>query len=314
MIQYLSHEEINKEKWDKCIRHAFNGNMYALSWYLDVVHNQWEALVENDYERVMPLTGAKKFGIWYLFQPFFTQQLGVFSTHILNAEIVNHFIEQIPEKYRFAQINLNFHNRPVARGFKLFPQKDYLLDLIQSYRKLSSNYSKNTRRNLKKARASNLTLNKGLRPEVLVKLFRENKGRDVKHWKNQHYLRLQHLMYTAVYHGSAVLYGVYSANNALCAGAFFLKSHNRLVFLFSATNDCGRETGAMTFLIDSVISEWASSQVVLDFEGSNNPDLARFYRGFGAKEVSYLHLQYNRLPFIIRHLVTVIKLMKKNVG
>jgi len=247
MIQYFSHQAIDKAKWDDCITRAFNGNIYALSWYLDVVHSQWEALVENDYERVMPLTGAKKFGISYLFQPYFTQQLGIFSKRVLNAAVVNDFLAHIPAHYQFAQINLNVHNQPSGGDFQLHPQKNNLLDLIHDYRKLSSRYTSNTRRNLKKAQASDLVLMKGLKPEELVKLFRKNRGKQIKHWKTIHYLRLQRLMYTAIYRGMGLIYGVYTSNNDLCAGAFFLKSHQHLVFLFSATNAHARETGAMTF-------------------------------------------------------------------
>jgi hypothetical protein len=58
----------------------------------------------------------------------------------------------------------------------------------------------------------------------------------------------------------------------------------------------------MTFLFDNVINEFAGTQVVLDFEGSNDENLARFYRGFGAKEVYYKVLKYNMLPFPLKQL------------
>jgi len=297
MIQYFSHKDIDKKKWDNCINLSFNGNMYALSWYLDVVHSEWEALVEDDYDRVMPLSGAKKLGIWYLFQPSFTQQLGVFSKTILNAKVVDNFLNHIPDKYRFAEINLNIHNRPSGGDYQLIPRKNYLLDLFPTHPKLSSKYAVNTKRNLKKAHASDLALMKGIQPESLVKLFRENKGKQVKHWKTLHYLRLQRLMYTALYRNSGIIYGVYTSNNELCAGAFFLHDRRHLIFLFSATNDQARKSGAMSFLLDTVIQEFASSQMVLDFEGSNDPHLARFYKSFGAKEVGYKQLAFNHLPF-----------------
>jgi hypothetical protein len=38
MIRYVKHEDIDKKKWDDTIRHAFNGNIYACSWYLDIIH------------------------------------------------------------------------------------------------------------------------------------------------------------------------------------------------------------------------------------------------------------------------------------
>jgi hypothetical protein len=62
------------------IARSFNGIVYAYSWYLDIVSPGWDALVKDDYKSVMPLTWRKKYGIKYLYQPFFTQQLGVFSS------------------------------------------------------------------------------------------------------------------------------------------------------------------------------------------------------------------------------------------
>ena len=61
----------------------------------------------------------------------------------------------------------------------------------------------------------------------------------------------------------------------------------------------------MTFLIDSVIREFSPSKLVLDFEGSNDPNLARFYKGFGAKEVEYKSLIINRLPLPVKCLFSI---------
>ena len=105
MIQYLEHSKIDKAQWDATIAQC--GNIYAYSWYLDVVHPGWEALVDDDYQTVMPLTGGKKFGVHYLFQPYFVQQLGVFSKQPLSPEKTEEFLNAIPKKYRFSEIRLN---------------------------------------------------------------------------------------------------------------------------------------------------------------------------------------------------------------
>ncbi len=44
-VQYLKHHEIDKQRWDACIQEARNAQIYALSWYLDVVTPGWEAIV-----------------------------------------------------------------------------------------------------------------------------------------------------------------------------------------------------------------------------------------------------------------------------
>ncbi len=307
MIRYLKYNEIDKKKWDECIHYAFNGNAYAYSWYLDIVHPYWEALVQDNYERVMPLTRNKKWGINYLLTPYFVQQLGVFSKPILNPQIIGDFLKKIPTHFRFAEYNLNAYNLPDENFFELLPNKNYLLDLINDYKKTARKYSTNTKRNLKKALTHELTLSKSVKPEELTQLFRENKGHEVKHWKTKHYLRLQHLMYMSIHKGKGVIYGVFTSYNELCATAFFLKENRKLIFLFSGSNQMARQNHAMTFLFDSVIKQFSSSQFILDFEGSNNENLARFYKGFGAHEIIYYQFKMNRLPFPLSYFLKLFK-------
>ncbi|MFH1005014.1 MAG: hypothetical protein V1781_05925 [Bacteroidota bacterium] len=109
-INYISHSHINKKTWDECIEHSQNSLIYAYSWYLDIVCPNWEALVEGDYESVMPLTWEKKYGIRYLFQPYFTQQLGIFSKNKLEKKTIEKFLLSIPTYYKFIEINLNTQN------------------------------------------------------------------------------------------------------------------------------------------------------------------------------------------------------------
>jgi hypothetical protein len=307
MIRYLKQNEIDKKKWDTCIKESFNGQVYAWSWYLDIVHPNWNALVEDDYARVFPLTGNRKLGVSYLYQPFFAQQLGVFSPSILNPEIVNSFLQAIPAHYQFAEIRLNTHNKTDDSIFKITQHINYELDLINTYDRISKKYASNTKRNLKKAQQSGISLMKNIKPEDVVRLFRANRGRTISHWNDLEYNRLKKLVYTAIYRGQAMVYGVYTAQNNLCAGAIFIRSQGKIVFLFSGANQQAKDNHAMTYLIDAVIQEHAPSHLVFDFEGSDNESLARFYKGFGSKQTTYPGVEINRLPFLIRHAVRLLK-------
>lgn len=311
MIRYIKNSDIDTDKWDDCIRQSFNGIIYAYAWYLDIVHENWDALVEEDYERVMPLPVSSKLGVSYIFQPFFVQQLGVFSKPILTPGIVQDFIEKIPTKFKMIDINLNSFNTVDRKLYDTLPNKNFVLDLINKYPTLSKKYATNTKRNLKKSLKNNLSLVKGIKPESLIQLFKDNKGKALGSWGEDEYQRLNRLMYMAIYKGKGLVYGIFGEHNQLCAGAFFLKSHNRLIFLFSATNSLAKETAAMTFLIDSVIQEFSPGKLVLDFEGSNDKNLARFYRGFGAKEVEYLRLRRNTLNLFINILYKANLFLKK---
>ena len=307
MIRHLKYAEIDKDKWDNCIKNSINSLPYAFSWYLDIVHDDWEALIEDDYLRVMPLTISRKYGITYFFQPFFVQQLGIFSKQALSSEITAKFLKAIPSFIKLTDFNLNHFNTIKENQFPNIENTNYLLDLILDYEKLYSSYSKNTKRNLKKANKSNLSLIKGVKPENIVKLFRENKGKDLDKWKDYHYRRLTRLIYTSMYKGVGTSYGVYSENNELTSAAFFLKTSGKLIFLFSGNSKLGMETHSMTYLIDAVIRENSPGMKTLDFEGSNIPGIARFYSGFGAYKSTYLRIKINRLNFLLKQIIAIIK-------
>lgn len=297
MITYLRNEDIDRRKWDETISRSFNGIVYAYSWYLDIVSPEWEALVKDDYKSVMPLTWRKKFGIHYLFQPFFTQQLGVFSTEKLDVGLVSEFLNAIPTHFKFAEVNLNTFNYSEELGFSVKSNLTHELDLIESYENIQKNYSQNLKRNLKKAEANKLQTNISNQPEPVVKLFRENRGASVSNLKEQDYKVLVQLIYNAVHRGKARVINVTNEQNELCAGAFFIESNNKTIFLFSGLTEAGKELGAMPFLIDSHIRQNACKNLTLDFEGSNDENLARFYKSFGAKECVYPMVKINRLPF-----------------
>ena len=308
MIKYLKHHEIDKQRWDDCINHSANGLIYALSWYLDVVCPDWEALIKDDYQYVFPLTPGKKYGIGYLYQPYFAQQLGVFSVHPIHAVITGMFISAIPKKYRLVEINLNesqgiLTENPVwdtnDKKMRFIQNLNLKLSLDQSYEELLSRYSQNTKRNLKKAREAGASIVNTTPITEIIEMFRQHRGKDIEKMNDQAYAILQSLATECNRRGCLRILGA-MADGKLCAGVVFVSWHQHHILLFSAVNTQARHNGAMSLLVDSFIKEHAESDGILDFEGSNDANLARFYRSFGSAENFYDSLRINHLPFIVK--------------
>jgi hypothetical protein len=59
-ILRLKHTEIDKQRWDKAIENSSFPSIYALSWYLDVVSPNWQALVSEDYSVCVSAYGKTK--------------------------------------------------------------------------------------------------------------------------------------------------------------------------------------------------------------------------------------------------------------
>ncbi len=313
MIRYLTHDQIDFDKWDDCIDQAVNGIFYAYSWYLDMTATPWDALVEGDYNAVMPLPRRKKFGIDYIYQPFFIQQLGVFSTNSLSQQVIERFVKAVPRKFRFVDYQLNTYNQlQEFEKLKLKKRVTYELDLISPYDVLKKKYSKNTSRNVKKAVKNGVFITSHGKPEEIINAFRQNKGKEVGAFSDKDYNVLKHLIYAGLHRGMVSIRSAYSQENNFCAGVVFFKSHKKVVFLFSGVTPQARENGAMALLVDDFIREHAQSELVLDFEGSSIPSLARFYRGFGSKECVFLQMKINRLPWGIKPMVNIYQGLRKS--
>ena len=307
MIRYLQNSEIDKTLWDNTISQY--GNVYAYSWYLDIVHPNWEALVEDDYAVLMPLTAGHKFGVGYLYQPYFAQQLGIFSKCELDAACMQRFLSAIPTKYRFAEIRLNEGNvfDDTCQGIEY--HRNTILDLNSDYETLRAGYHSNTKRNLAKAEANNLQLVHSVIPYHVVALFRDNRGANLGKWGDKEYAVLQKVTAEAMRRGKAFILGVNEIGvGTLLSAAIFMQTDKRITFLFSGNNAQAKEKQSMTFLIDQVIRQNAGRDIVFDFEGSDDDNLARFYLGFGGHEVRYPSYTFNHLSAIGK---TALKCWKK---
>jgi hypothetical protein len=71
----------------------------------------------------------------------------------------------------------------------------------------------------------------------------------------------------------------------LCAVGFFIYSNNKACFILSVSSRKGKKSSAMFLLVDEFIKDFSGQNIILDFEGSNIPGIARFYEGIWCKKV-----------------------------
>ena len=302
MITYVKNTEIDTEKWDECIRRSVNSIPYVFSWYLDIVVDTWDALILNDYEAVFPLPYKQKYTFNYVFTPFWIQQLGLFSRTYRGLDRIDDFILAIPKHFKYVDLNLNHHiSLNNASNYKLKKQNNFLLDLNEPYNKLEQRYSKNLLRNLKKSKSNELHLFKNDSPKVLIDLFKRDRGSKIFSFSEMDYKNIETIMQVSIYKHCGQIWMAYGEGNIPLAGIFLLFGYSRVVLLFTGNSSRGKEVGAMPFLIDEFIKESSNSSFLFDFEGSNDENLARFYKGFGGEKYPYQKITINQLPFPFKY-------------
>ena len=298
MIQYIKRKDLNVEKYDTCIENSLQSRIYAFSWYLDIVADNWDVLVLDDYKAVMPLPWRKKHGIKYVYPPFWLLELGVFSLD--KNYNLNSFYNTLFTHFKFVELRLNTDYRKEEDNKNLLSKEMQTLPLVDNYDTLFKNYRKDRRKDLFKAKKLDLIEKWNDKPEILIDLFKDNVGKRTPNIIAKDYETLNKIITICLEKKVGEILSVLDKNNNLVASGFFLKHKKTVTILVSSTDFKNRKNGANTFLIDRAIFKFEKNFDFFNFGGSSISSIAKYFLSFGSVTLKYSQVKYNKLPFLLK--------------
>ena len=305
MLKFRHNSEIDKTKWDNCINQSSQNIMTARSWFLDIVSPGWCAYIFEDQEfylYVVPIPIKRKFGIPYVYQPIFTQQLGIFSLEDNDKYLLLLCMEKLSKRYikindHFNVCNNSLLQKSVFAGH-LSPRTNYLLQLNKTYEEVHKGFSGERKRNIKKAELNNLQVCESEDFKSLLQLFRQMNGNKLIVIKDADYINLEAIYHHCKNEKKAVLYLTKNEKNEILAGGLFLIYENKVIYILGAISEAGRTLGAMILILNEVIKKYSGYNYIFDFEGGQVSSIGWFFKSFGATPIQYLTLNYKRFPFM----------------
>src|SRR4051794_12153403 len=292
--------EIDAAKWDNCIINSKANRIYARYMYLQYMADNWSGLIMNDYAAVMPVIWRRKWGIRYVYDAPFIQQLGLFGTY--NTNDLKQAIYTVMKFIKYGDLYFNHTNSiqqllPVVRA-----ATNLIIPLHTGYKMISQGYKSNLRYELKKAAGQALQYIAAPDIELAVQMYQQLYGQRLPSATKDNYERLIAIAKQLHNQQQCFVRQVFDKENALLAIALFLKDESRIYNLISATTELGRKLSAMHFLLDNVFKEFAGTPLIFDFEGSDIPGIKAFYQSFGAVNEPYYQVHYNHLPIPLKWL------------
>ena len=297
MIQYVQRKHLDDSKYDFCIENAVQSKVYAFSWYLDVVTDNWDVLVLDDYKAVMPVPWRTKFFIKYGYPPFWILELGVFSLY--EKIDTQSFLDVLYGKFRFIESRLNTANTLFKTSQYLLNKQMQVLSLNLDYDVILKNFRKDRRKDLGRANTLGLKQKWGDAPEKLTTLFKNNVGQRTPNITEVDYQVLKKLMNLCLVKKIGEILSIYDAEDHLVASGFFLKHKKTVTLLVSSTDFKNRKNGANTFLINSAIYKYQKDFGVFNFGGSSMQSIAKYFLSFGAETLKYQQIKYHNLPYLV---------------
>jgi len=301
-IHYLVNKEINRQKWDAIIATNPKGLPYAWSWYLDATtQGQWDALVSEDYQYIMPLPWNQIIpGVKQVFAPFFSQQLGLFGPSISN-KIVLDFIAAIPPHFKKIKLPLHHNSSDIIEAGQLGnfrEKKNLILDLNPSYEKIHANYSKSLRKRIRSA-IKNSQVQKSNDVAEVFTFYKQHLSDKIK-LSNSEWKRVLSILNTISQKMNSLILEVHNMDGSRTGMGLFLITPKRVINLFGASNEEGKKTFSMHLMVDTVIQQYAGQPLLFDFEGSEIPGIYDFFKSFGSVEANISVYEKNNLPWIMK--------------
>lgn len=294
-LDIIPSHKIDKTKWEQCIDNSNNSLIYAHTFYLDHLAENWHGIVLNDYDCVMPIPWKKKWRIRYCYHVPFIQQLGWFNQKEISS--VEDFTQALLGFCRYGDYSFNYANYITYKKKSL--QTNYTLPLSSSYKNIAENYSTDFLNNL--ARSKKGVLN----------FVDENIGAAIDLYKSLYQKRMPHvtandfnnflsLCSKLEKNNMAFAKKITNKKNETLATALLLKDEKRIYNLMNSTTQQGRRSGANHFLFDRIFNEFAKSPLLFDFEGSDIPGVKSFYKKCGAINQPFSAIHINTLPSPLR--------------
>ncbi|GAB4032328.1 GNAT family N-acetyltransferase [Spirosoma jeollabukense] len=322
MLQVLSRHQINSSAWDASVAASSQRILYGYSWYLDAVLPgpdwKWVGIVNVDingqYQAVMPIPLRRKrvAGIayhWVVHQPFFCQFLNIFSRDE-SVDTVP-FFQLMQQEFRYGSmfsIRKSFVNQLSFSTFQT--QTTHVLDLLIGYERISQRYSHDRASNLRRAHLANWTIIDSTDPEPLLTLFRKYQANGIDGGVADWAYDIFRNLVAELNKRNLVVLRYATREHRIEAGALFVQEGDRIIYLFNAASEAGRQGNARTLLIDQMIRKKAGDALIFDFESPEKPSIRDFYRSFGAFEEPFYTVRWNRLSVvenIARKVVNVVR-------
>jgi hypothetical protein len=291
-LRYVKRKDLDTGKWNNCITNSSNVIIYALSFYLDALAENWDALVLRDYEAVMPLPWKKKWGIKYLYQPAFVQQTGIFFTTACNKSA---FITKAKKYFLFAEIFMGQQKNISSTSL----HNNFFLHLRNSYQQIICNYKNDLKKNIRHSKKFNLVYKNTKNYKEIIEVFSNQYKKKLHSLTKKDYINFEQLCNLLEQQQMLLCRTVYD-ENGLLAGCITFLFKNRLYLIMCVTLPAGRKKEATHFLIDRIIHEFSGCDIVLDFEGSDVPGIAHFYQNFGSINEPYIFVKWNKLPWPVK--------------
>lgn len=296
MIRRLKYKDINFEKYSQCLENSEQRKYCATKDFLDITsHKNWDLLVYNDYEAVMPVPFVVKKGLKFVHNPMLCQQLGVFSEKD-SVEINDQFRVFLERKYLVKTYTFNEFNKfskPIGQRKNYIIEPDLFENVYAKYSPKRKRKIRSEKEILEASEIKNISF-KEAESFIAENFIGAHKTKDIPRFI---------AIFEQFYKKDKVIFKAYYYKNTL-ANVIVVYTDDKTNALLGTFNakDFVKLSGA-SILINETLKENIATKL-FDFEGSELPNVEEFFRGFRPELRPFSIIDYTAKQ-VIRNILSI---------
>lgn len=279
-MKIIDREDIDELKWNRKIENSDIQNYILYSWAMDATTENWCAVIEGDYDFILPIPFTINLGIKRARQQVYSRQVDFIGA----SELIPKAINLLKEKFK--EFDLRISENTLGETDQHFQ----FLDLNQEL-----NYSENAKRLIKKSdKKYTYEITKDIKP--LIQFYKENTHVKLKQ-PDANIGKIEALMKCCLKNNKGYVLDALEKEKVV-ASCFIIEDKSTSVYLIGDASPEEKKNGViyglMNFSIQRAIDKKMS---IFDFGGSNVATVAKFYKKFGAKDKKYTRITWDKTPF-----------------
>ena len=284
--------------------------IFSQDWWLDSVTidkgMDWDVCIVEKNNRIvgaLPYVFKKKYGKLIIIQPLLTQSLfpwiqcehdNYTKTLSRRKKVLSELIKAIPRNLFFYQeyhYSLTDWQPFFWKNYKQTTNYTYILNLKYTVDDLWSRLSQNIKGDIKKSEKRfgiEIVNDDGV--DQLYSLLEKTFGRQDKQTPYSKKF-LSNIDVACKLRGCRSIYLAKDQDEKVHAAVYIVRDHNTSYYLVGGGDPELRNSGATSLCLWRAICNEKDRSHFFDFEGSMIQGVERFFRGFGAEQISYFSIQ-----------------------
>ncbi len=254
-ISIRHNDKINLKQWDALIQQSFQSTVFHNSWFLELLDDDWSALLGENFNWVLPILSEKK----HITSSKLIPYLGLVSKQHLPEKDFKKILSFLNKKFVSVRYTFSKYQIKYQLGNSFEAKEFFQKDLIKSYPVISKDFHEEVSNSLAVADKENLYCISLRSVFKFMEFLKEHSD-----YSEEELLLIRKIILRSTQLKAGKMYAAYNSTNELVGVTFIMFSKTKAYIMYSAFADDADICNADYKIINTILEELSLYNVTIE--------------------------------------------------